>query len=401
MSSTRPTAAQQRAARQATILDAAISMYGNAGPSGASLRDVAHSAGVTQPLVSQYFESKAGLITAVGSRLTARVAAEIEAVGSCDAEGFSDLLRAARNNRSMTKLLIRSALGDLSPNGFPACLGGPWSSRVAHAGNQDDRRAQICQYAASSLLLGWLTFDGFMTSAVHLGNMSERRRDHAIATVAAHLWALARSEAPTLETRQLGAAEPVNRGAPRPTTRSSRDTLLASAIELFARRGPASVSIRDVALHAGLNHGLLHRHFGAKDALIAEAIEVGVASLMPGALAPGGLDIDQVVQVMHDDPVPARLIARTLVDDIAISSVRFRYPVMDGVLALARSVPAEARPPGLDNPRIAAAAAASMVGGSVIWGPSLLAASGFRDDVQSALADLCRHLLGAPARARS
>ena len=80
-----------------------------------------------------------------------------------------------------------------------------------------------------------------------------------------------------------------------------------------------------VARHAGVNHGLLHRHFGSKDHLITEAIEVGVASLMPGALAPQGFDVDRVVDVMHRDPVPARLIARTLVDDIPIGSVRLHF----------------------------------------------------------------------------
>ena len=99
-----------------------------------------------------------------------------------------------------------------------------------------------------------------------------------------------------------------------------------------------------------MNHGLLHRHFGSKEALVAEAIEVGVASLMPGALAPGGLDIDQVVAVMHRDPIPARLIARTLVDDIDMSSVRVRYPVMEGVLMQARRAPAERGLPASPTP---------------------------------------------------
>ena len=297
-----------------------------------------------------------------------------------------------------TKLLIRSALGDMSPNVFPACLGGPWSSQVASADADADRRARICHYAASSLLLGWLTFDGFMMSAFRLGDMSERRRDQAIAAVAAHLWALADTDETTLESRRVAIAEPVARELSRTSERSTRDTLLASAIELFSQRGPASVSIRDVARHAGLNHGLLHRHFGSKDALIAEAIDVGVGSLMPGALAPGGFDIDQVVQVMHDDPVPARLIARTVVDGIDIGSVRTRYPVMDGVLALARRVPAESRPPSATDPRIAAVAAAWMVGGSVIWGPSLQETWGFHDEVRSAMADLTRHLLGTAQR---
>jgi AcrR family transcriptional regulator len=334
----------------------------------------------------------------VGDQLVAYVTTEIDSVDACDAEGLSRLLRVARDEPSMTKLLIRSALGDLNPNGFPACLGGPWSSPVAGAEDDAERRVRICHYAASSLLLGWLTFDGFMMSAFRLGDMSEQRRDHAIAAVAAHLWALAETDEPTLAPRRIAIAEPVAPEISRTAERSTRDTLLASAIELFAQRGPASVSIRDVARHAGLNHGLLHRHFGSKDALIAEAIDVGVGSLMPGALAPGGFDIDQVVQVMHDDQIPARLVARTVVDGIDFGSVRERYPVMDGVLALARRVPAESRPPSAADPRIAAVAAASMVGGSVIWGPSLQDAWGFHDEVQSAMADLTRHLLGTAPR---
>lgn len=398
MSSTRLTGAQQRAASRTAILDAAISAYGDAGPNGVSLRAVAGAAGVTHPLILQYFDSKDGLIAAVGDRLTAQVTSEIEAAGSCDTESFSRLLRAARAEPSMTKLLIRSALGDMDPDGFPECLGGPWPPPVASAGDDADRRARTCQYAASSLLLGWLTFDGFMTSAVRLGDMSERRRDHAIAAVAAHLWALAATDEPPLESGRNAIVEPVAQGISRTAERSTRDTLLASAVQLFAQHGPASVSIRDVARGAGLNHGLLHRHFGSKDALIAEAIEVGVGSLMPGALAPGGFDIDQVVQVMHDDPIPARLIARTVVDDIDMGSVRARYPVMDSLIELARRAPAESRAPGLADPRIAAVATASMVGGSVIWGSSLRTVSGFHDDARSPLAELSRHLLGVAPR---
>jgi len=396
MSSTRGTRAEQRSASRVAILDAAISIYGDAGPNGASLRDVAISAGVTHPLVLQHFDSKDGLITAVGERLTAYVSTELAEVRSCDAAGFSRLLRSARNNRSMTKLLIRSALGDISPDGFPACLAGPWLLPGDGVDIDADRRAKMCQYAASSLLVGWLTFDGFIESALRLGSRGRRRRDDAIAAVAAHLWACAATDDPLFESGRIADDDLGDREAPPSTEPTTRDALLASAIELFAQHGPASVSIRDVARHAGMNHGLLHRHFGSKDALIAEAIEVGIAPLMPGALAPGGLDVDQVVAVMHRDPIPARLIARALVDNIDMGSVRVRYPVMEGVLDQARRAPAESRPACVADPVIAAAATASMVGGSVIWGSSLRSASGFYDDVQPALTDLSHHLLGVP-----
>ena len=141
------------------------------------MRDIARSAGVTHPLVSRYFESKEGLVGAVGDRLTAHVTGEIDAAGCPGPEAFVELLRSARRDPSMTKLLIRSTLGDMSPDGFPACLGGEWLRSSAEVDSGSDRRARICQYAASSLLLGWLSFDGFMTSAVGLGDVSEPHRD--------------------------------------------------------------------------------------------------------------------------------------------------------------------------------------------------------------------------------
>ena len=117
---------------------------------------------------------------------------------------------------------------------------------------------------------------------------------------------------------------------------------------------------------------------------------------MPATLAPGGLDVDQVVAVMHHNPIPARLIARTLVDNIDMGSVRVRYPVMEGVFDLARRAPVESRPACVADPGIAAVATGSMVAGWVIWGASLRAASGVDGDVQPALTHLSHHLLGVP-----
>jgi hypothetical protein len=97
---------------------------------------------------------------------------------------------------------------------------------------------------------------------------------------------------------------------------------------------------------------------------------------------------------MHRDSTPAKLIARTLVDDVAIGSVRRTYPLMHALVAAAQQTPAQSRPNELADPRLAASATGALVGGSVIWGASLRTAIGLRDDVQSAMADLSRHLLG-------
>lgn len=56
-----------------------------------------------------------------------------------------------------------------------------------------------------------------------------------------------------------------------------RQALLDAATELFARRGPSNVSVRDIAARAGVNHGLVHRHFGSKDNLLGEVMRTLVA----------------------------------------------------------------------------------------------------------------------------
>lgn len=397
---------QKRATSEAAILDAAWELYADAGPDGVSLREVARSAGCTHALVVRYFGSKSGLVALVGDRLTEQVARTVEQVASSDVDVMLGLLRAARADRRATRLLVRAALGDLRPDGFPSCLAPeplfPTTAASEPSGDRvGDRRARLCVYGASSLLLGWLTLEGFLVPATRLGRVGERRRDRAVAAAAAHLVGLAASDEPTLEARDLSPGATVRPG-PAHSTRPARDALLEAAIELFAEYGPASVSVRDVARRAGVNHGLVHRHFGSKDDLLAEAIEQGSSGLLPAALAAGGFDIDTVVHVLHHGSPAPRLIARTLVDDIDISSVRRQYPVMRGLLDAYRPVPTGSSPGDLTDPRVAVAATGALAAGSVIWGEHLRVALGMGDRraTESAVADLCRALLALPDRPR-
>jgi AcrR family transcriptional regulator len=59
----------------------------------------------------------------------------------------------------------------------------------------------------------------------------------------------------------------------RPTgAAATKDALIAAFLRLVARRSVADVSVRDVAAAAGVNHGLVHRHFGSKDGLVRAAV---------------------------------------------------------------------------------------------------------------------------------
>lgn len=46
------------------------------------------------------------------------------------------------------------------------------------------------------------------------------------------------------------------------------DAVLDSATELFALRGPRAVTVRQIAARAGVNHALVHRYYGTKEALL-------------------------------------------------------------------------------------------------------------------------------------
>lgn len=389
MPSARPTRAEQRAASEAVILDTALELFARHGPDGVSLRAIAGAAGLSHGLVVRYFGSKQGLVAAVENRLGADLRAMIEAADLPSAEGFRALLRSVRAHPALAQLLVRSGLGDLDESIVPAAVAERCTTAAA------DLRSRLCGYAAAGLLLGWLSWEGFLVPGLHLGRLGRSRRDAAMAEAATAVVHLATRAEPPLEPRPLAGGAP-----PEPlTVRSARDAILAAAVELFTARGPASVSVRDIARHAGVNHGLIHRHFGSKHALLAEAIEVGTRSLLPGALAPEGFDIDTVVHGVHHDAPAPRTIARVLVDDIAIGRVRPHYPVLGGLLTLVRRLPADARPPALADPRLAAAAAASLALGSALWGPGLRKTFGLDDEaaVVSAVADLSRWLLGAPS----
>lgn len=78
--------------------------------------------------------------------------------------------------------------------------------------------------------------------------------------------------------RRTGKAKGGNAGA-RPQARRGRgdtssgvrEQILDAAQDLFATHAPASVTVRDIARRAGVEHSLIHRHFGSKDNLVREA----------------------------------------------------------------------------------------------------------------------------------
>src|SRR5437763_706468 len=58
-----------------------------------------------------------------------------------------------------------------------------------------------------------------------------------------------------------------------------RPALLASALELLERTGPATLSLREVARHAGVSHQAPYHHFTSREHLLASLATEGFEEL--------------------------------------------------------------------------------------------------------------------------
>src|SRR6478672_12599031 len=112
-------------------------------------------------------------------------------------------------------------------------------------------------------------------------------------------------------------------GASRPDVPLGRAEVVAavleSAADLFAERGPAATSIKDIAARSKVNHGLIHRHFGSKDGLVAAVLD-HLGQHLAGLLAANA--DDSAVGRAVDRQL--RVIARTSLDGYAIGELQSR-----------------------------------------------------------------------------
>ncbi|MBI1884934.1 MAG: TetR/AcrR family transcriptional regulator [Chloroflexi bacterium] len=103
--------------------------------------------------------------------------------------------------------------------------------------------------------------------------------------------------------------------------RPTRDVILDAAERLFAERGYAGVSMRDITAETGLkNQASLYHHFRNKRALYQAVLARGVSqitTLMPEPARSMEIDnnIDRLLDYLGQHPHLARLIQRAALDD--------------------------------------------------------------------------------------
>ncbi len=150
------------------------------------------------------------------------------------------------------------------------------------------------------------------------------------------------------------------------------DAVCKAGAELFAERGPGAVSSREIAARAGVNYGLLHRHFGSREALVSE-IMTRLSAELGRALDEGQRSGRSVFATLAEQPAYARALARAALDGFDMTSLQDAHPILDRLVPLV-SGGAGVADASLEDRAAVAAASAAFLGWAVFGsflGPAL------------------------------
>jgi len=97
--------------------------------------------------------------------------------------------------------------------------------------------------------------------------------------------------------------------------------ILTAAADLFAERGPAATSIRDIAARSKVNHGLVFRHFGTKEQLVGAVLDH--LSMNMSTLLTSGAPADAVEGAID---LQMQVVARALLDGYPAGQLQKHFP---------------------------------------------------------------------------
>jgi AcrR family transcriptional regulator len=359
---------------RAALVGAAWEMFARRSPSSVSVRVLAEMAGCSHGTITSTFGSRSGLERAVADQVAVTVEEAVVDVLAQPGWPFGAMLRMRHEHPRVTRLFVRLGLGDLPIDDFlsRSTIGDRLVGRIeGFRGGSPRRPTQRSRLAAHGVLctvLGACTFDIFNIRSVRSAGIDGSVRDAALTNALTLIAELPADDAVELRTvhRRSETAFP---SPPRPPDlgRSDvSDALITSVIELFAVRGPSAISIRDIAANAGLQHGLIHRHFGTKEALLNAAIDRLAQVTITGMSRPAGVDVGALVRMQRRSLNPW-IIARLMADGVDVTESRRSYPLVDAVLDTFPDVPDGDGPGDLTDPRLAVYAVSSLISGYALW----------------------------------
>lgn len=108
--------------------------------------------------------------------------------------------------------------------------------------------------------------------------------------------------------------------------------IVRAAGELFATRGTVAVSVRDVAERAGVNHGLVHRHFGSKAKLVRAVMQALGEELRASSAGLGG-GLPATFLATAVESAYWRVLARALLDGVRPRELQDGFPMVEQLSA--------------------------------------------------------------------
>jgi len=174
----------------------------------------------------------------------------------------------------------------------------------------------------------------------------------------------------------------------KPTGRAEVSAALKSAAFILLRDKGSRFSVREVAAVAGVNQGLIYRHFGSKENLISETLADTTAEISE-QLRSGDSPVDLMVTRGLD---AATVLARLVLDDAI--SLMTRHSALEVLVTAARASDNLDGPPAETRASIASA----MLLGWALFGRYFTEASGAEhgDETLRTLHDLTTQLLTGP-----
>jgi AcrR family transcriptional regulator len=160
-----------------------------------------------------------------------------------------------------------------------------------------------------------------------------------------------------------------------------KEAILAAATDLFAARGPRAVSVRDIATRARVNHGLVHRHFGSKQAVL-RAVLMGLVEEISAFAGPVDLSVGfqtRIAHVMGGSQRYWRVLARAILDGELPRRLQTDFPIIRQLAEAYRELARRGAIAGELDPKIAAAGTAALVMGWLLFEPFLLTAAALDD----------------------
>lgn len=158
--------------------------------------------------------------------------------------------------------------------------------------------------------------------------------------------------------------------------------LIRASTELFSEKGVEAVSLRKIAARAGVNHGLIHRHFGSKEALRRQTQEALAAGIREEIGDPD--DFSSAVlrssKAIRENDMFWRVMARTFLDGKDKGEIQGNFPFVRKLVDLVRREQKEKSITSKIDPRNIVAAILAYGLGMMVFERYILPAAGLDAD---------------------